>query len=124
MFLCTSMSPTRLLMVEWPIGIFLWRDGLRVLTTGHLQEEVKKEAMDGKHRNRLITEYVYSRMEKHMHQWFWRRFAMTGVRPAFAISTWDDKLLQDYVRQTPVEQLMRDATQAGERTRVSANGPE
>ncbi len=36
MFSCSSMSPARLPTVEWPIGIFHWLDGLRVLTAGHL----------------------------------------------------------------------------------------
>ncbi len=36
MVLCRSMSATRLRTVEWPVGIFHWLYGLRVLSAGQL----------------------------------------------------------------------------------------
>ncbi len=38
MFLCSLIRTTRLLVAEWPIGIFCWRDGLPVLTAGQLRK--------------------------------------------------------------------------------------
>ncbi len=40
MFVCSSMSPTTFLAVEWPVVISHWRDGLRALTACHFSSGV------------------------------------------------------------------------------------
>ncbi|ETO13885.1 hypothetical protein RFI_23487 [Reticulomyxa filosa] len=61
---------------------------------------VKKQARNPQHRNELIEEWTYNRMEKYMQKWIWQRFMQFGTRPAYATCCWDDhRLLGSWKRK-------------------------